>query len=96
MKSSWLKEHITALIALIITLAFVVINVLVLIRDVRSDDKVTFLILANIYGALAFILGYYFAATKRATHLQDPSPSVPSFPQHTPSQITPSHEKQND
>lgn len=84
---TWLKDHVTTIIAILIAVSWVVVDMLVLLKEVHSDDKVTFLILANSYGALSFILGYYFAASKRPTHADPSSPL-------TTNQTT-SHEKQD-
>jgi len=63
----WLKDNIRSVLAIIWSIWGMVIYLVVLFKDVKSDDKTTFLIVNSVFGITTFILGYYFGASKPQT-----------------------------
>ena len=60
----WLKENIRSVIAFMWTLCGICIFIIILFKDVKTDDKTTFMIINSMLGIMGFILGYYFGASK--------------------------------
>lgn len=63
--NTWLKEHTTSLLAIIWSLSAIVIFILVLTKDIKSDDKTSYMIVQGMFGTITFILGYYYGASKQ-------------------------------
>lgn len=63
----WLKDNIRSVLAILWSIWGMVIYLVVLFKDVKSDDKTTFLIVNSVFGITTFILGYYFGASKPQT-----------------------------
>lgn len=61
----WFKENITAIIATLILTHAGVIDILVLLRQVRTTETNTTIILQNSNAMAMLILGYYFVSSKR-------------------------------
>ena len=70
MKRSLLKNHITEILALILTISFVAIIVLILMKEVKSDKETTYLIVGNYYGLIMLIAGFHWGASK----IRNPNP----------------------
>jgi succinate dehydrogenase hydrophobic anchor subunit len=60
----WLKEHITAILAVLFTVGFFGVIFIVLTRDVKTNENTTYSILASLSSIIIFILGYYFGSSK--------------------------------
>jgi hypothetical protein len=63
-KNTWLKDNITSIMAILWTLATVIIIIVILTREVKTDDKTTYLILGSQYGLAMLMAGYYWGSTK--------------------------------
>lgn len=63
----WTKENITitAIIGTLIVLQAGVIDILVLLRQVRTTETNTTIILQNSNAMAMLVLGYYFVSSKR-------------------------------
>jgi len=64
---AWVKENmtITAIIGLLIILLDGTVNILVLLRQVRTTETNTTIILQNSNAMAMLALGYYFVSSKR-------------------------------
>lgn len=65
MKQSWLKENTTSILAIMWSVSAIVIFILVLTKDIKSDDKTSYMIVQGMFGTITFILGYYYGASKQ-------------------------------
>lgn len=63
-KEGWLKNNIRSILAVTWSVWAMIVFLVVLEKDVKSDDKTTFLIVNSVFGITTFILGYYFGASK--------------------------------
>lgn len=63
----WLKENITitAIIGTLIVLQAGIIDILVLLKQVRTTETNTTIILQNSNAMAMLVLGYYFVSSKR-------------------------------
>lgn len=61
---NWLKDNIRSTIALLWTLCTISVFIIILFKDIKSDDKTTFMIINSLMGIMGFVLGYYFGASK--------------------------------
>ena len=64
MKNNWLKDNITSLLALICSVASIIIFFVILTKEIKTDDKLTYLIIANQNAIVLLILGYYYVSSK--------------------------------
>jgi hypothetical protein len=64
---NWFRENITAVIACIILTHAGVIDVLVLLKQVRTTETNTTIILQNSNAMAMLVLGYYFVSSKRSS-----------------------------
>ncbi len=71
MKQSWLKENTTSILAIMWSLSAIIIFIVVLTKDIKSDDKTSYMIVQGMFGTITFILGYYYGASKQRA---DPTP----------------------
>lgn len=71
MKEHWLKHNITSILAILWSIAAIVIFILVLTKDIKSDDKTVYLIIQGSFSIITFILGYYYGASKSRPEITD-------------------------
>lgn len=64
MKYSWIKDNITSVIGCLIILQATVIDILVLLRQVKTTETNTTIILQNSNAMAMLVLGYYFVSSK--------------------------------
>ena len=69
-RKDWLKDNITSLLAILWSAASIVIFFIILTKDIKSDDKLTYLIIANQNSIVLLILGYYYVSSKIMTDRQ--------------------------
>jgi hypothetical protein len=67
MKGQWLKNHITGLMALGAVLSCTAIQLIVLLKETKSDPQTTGTILQGSLGIEMLVLSYYFGASKSKT-----------------------------
>lgn len=85
MKQSWLKENTTSILAIMWSLSAIIIFIIVLTKDIKSDDKTSYMIVQGMFGTITFILGYYYGASKQRadTPKEDNSVNINSNNQKT-------------
>lgn len=71
MKDGWLKHNITSILAILWSVAAITIFILVLTKDIKSDDKTVYLIIQGAFSIITFILGYYYGASKSRPEISD-------------------------
>jgi hypothetical protein len=64
MKNSWLKDHITSLIAILTVIACTTIQLIILLKETKSDPQTTGTVLQGTLGIEMLVLSYYFGASK--------------------------------
>lgn len=64
MEKDWLKNNITPLLAILWTVIAGIVIVVCLFKDVKSDEKLTYVIVGSVVNIVTFILGYYYGASK--------------------------------
>lgn len=64
MATSFLRTNITSLLALFWSVLAGVLFVLVLIGQVRADEKIVYFVLGALVNQVAQVLSYYFGASK--------------------------------
>jgi hypothetical protein len=70
-RENWLRDNIRSLIALMWTACGISIFIIILFKDIKADDKITFMIINSMVGIMSFILGYYFGASKSAVESKE-------------------------
>lgn len=63
-KLTWLNHNITSILAIIWSVFAFVILMVVLTKDIKSDDKTVYLIIGGVFGIINFVIGYYYGASK--------------------------------
>ena len=53
-----------SIIALMWSVGTIAMFFVILTKDIKSEDKTTFMIINSVMGIMGFILGYYFGASK--------------------------------
>jgi hypothetical protein len=74
-KGNWLKENIASVLILWWSVSTVVILIIILTKEVRTDDKTTYLIISMLNSLITFGFGYYYGASKKMA-IGDNSSSV--------------------
>lgn len=64
MKQSWLKDHITSIIAIITVLACTSIQLIILMKETKSDPQTTGSVLQGSFGVEMLVLTFYFGGMK--------------------------------
>lgn len=64
MKKNWLSEHIVGIIALAFTIFTFTVYTIILLRQVKTTETTTTIILNSITNMELLILGYYFVSSK--------------------------------
>ena len=59
-----IRENITSILALIWTIGSFIVILTILTRDIKTDDKTTYLILGSQYGVVMLMVGYYWGSNK--------------------------------
>lgn len=76
-EKGWLKENITSLLAILWSVAAISMNVIILTKDIKADDKVTYLLLSNQNSIVLLILGYYYVSSKIISDKQNKAEDKP-------------------
>lgn len=63
-REGWLKENITSVLAIMWSVFAFVILMVVLTKEIKSDDKTVYLIIGGVFGIINFVIGYYYGASK--------------------------------
>lgn len=63
-KLTWLNHNITSILAILWSVFAFVILMVVLTKDIKSDDKTVYLIIGGVLGIINFVIGYYYGASK--------------------------------
>lgn len=61
------RNSIGGIIAIMIVAGTLIIDTLVLLREVKSNDNTTMIVLTGLNSATTIILGYYFGSSKAMT-----------------------------
>ena len=64
MNSDFLNKNITSILAILWSIFAFVILMVVLTKDIQSDDKTVYLIIGGVFGIINFVIGYYYGASK--------------------------------
>lgn len=64
MTRTWLKENITPLLALIWSVSAIAVIIIILLKPLRADEKITYQVIGFINSVVMFILGYYYGSNK--------------------------------
>lgn len=64
MKDGWLRDNITSLLAILWSCFAFIILMVVLTKEIKSDDKTVYLIIGGVFGIINFVIGYYYGASK--------------------------------
>lgn len=62
--STWLKENIRSVVAILWTLASITIFFILLFKQITANDTISSMLITSIVGITNFILGYYFGSSK--------------------------------
>lgn len=63
-RKDWLKDNITSILAIIWSSASIAIYFVILTKDIKADDKMTYLVISNQNAVVLLILGYYYVSSK--------------------------------
>lgn len=63
-RKDWLKDNITSILAIIWSLASIAVYFEILTKDIKADDKMTYVIISNQNAVVLLILGYYYVSSK--------------------------------
>jgi len=64
MKGTWLRDHITSVIALLTVAACTAVQLIVLLKETKSDPQTTGTILQGSLGLEMLVLSFYFGSSK--------------------------------
>lgn len=65
--ATWLVKNIVPMIAIAVILFTVTLDILVLIREIKTTENITFLIIGNANSLSTLVLGYYFGSSRSST-----------------------------
>jgi len=65
--ASWLSRNVTSILALLIATFFIILNVLVLLGNIKTSDNITFLVMGNVATVSGAVFGYYFGSSRSSS-----------------------------
>ena len=63
-ENNWLRENVTSLLALLWSVATIGILYAALFKDIRSDEKLTYVVVTSVVNIVLLILGFYYVSSK--------------------------------
>lgn len=69
-RKDWLKDNITSLLAIVWSFASIGVYFIILTKEIKADDKMTFLVISNQNAIVLLILGYYYVSSKLTSDKQ--------------------------
>lgn len=67
MKQDWLRHSTGSIIAILIIASTIAIDIIAMLKEIRTSDNLTMMILTGCNGSSTFVLGYYFGSSKSQT-----------------------------
>jgi len=64
MKNEWLKTNIVEILALGAVFQFLLINLLILFKAVKTSENTTIIILTSSTNVMIMVMAYYFGSSK--------------------------------
>lgn len=71
MKKNWLSENIASILAILWTLFTFYILKLVLLKEVKAAENITFLIINTVSNIIMIIIGYHFGSSASSKQKSD-------------------------